>query len=182
MNKAKQKVGSAAIRWWTFESGIGKMYAATSGRGLCRLTWLVSGPKAFVRDLRSYFPGRDIVRVERGDRIIERQIKEYLAGRRRSFDLNMDLSTLSDFERRVLRQARRVPFGATVSYGDLARRVRRPGAARAVGNALRKNPLAIVVPCHRIIRSDGSLGGYCGRSAVADKQRLLSHESRAQPL
>jgi methylated-DNA-[protein]-cysteine S-methyltransferase len=161
---------------------MGRMYAAASSRGLCRLTWLVSGPKAFVRDLRSYFPDRDIIRVERGDKPIEREIKEYLAGRRRSFDLTTDLSSLSDFERRVLRHAQKVPFGATVSYGDLARRVRRPGAARAVGNALRKNPLAIVVPCHRIIRSDGSLGGYCGRSAVGDKQRLLNHESRSQPL
>lgn len=88
------------------------------------------------------------------------ELLEYLAGRRTFFSVPVDLGGLGPFQARVLEAARRIPFGQALSYGALAARVGRPGAARAVGNALGANPVPIVVPCHRVIRSDGTWGNY----------------------
>lgn len=103
-----------------------------------------------------------------------RQLAEYVRGERRSFDLALDLPDQPPFRRRVLRELARVPYGETVSYGDLAERCGRPGAARAVGNAVGRNPVPVVLPCHRVIRSDGSPGEYGG--GRERKRRLLRLE------
>lgn len=103
-----------------------------------------------------------------------RQIAEYLCGERRSFDLGLDLEEMPPFRRRVLEELARIPYGETVSYGELAERCGRPAAARAVGNAVGRNPAPVVLPCHRVIRSDGSPGAYGG--GRERKQRLLRLE------
>lgn len=105
----------------------------------------------------------------------ERQLREYFDGGRRGFDLPLAPAG-TDFQRRVWRELGRIPYGETRSYGDLARRIGRPGAARAVGAANGRNPLAIVVPCHRVIGADGALTGYGGGLPV--KQTLLALERR----
>ena len=102
------------------------------------------------------------------------QLAQYFDGRRRIFDLPLDLSAGTDFQQAVWRGCREVAFGATESYGGLARRIGRPGAMRAVGGALGANPIPIVVPCHRIVRSDGALGGFGG--GLDMKRRLLDLE------
>lgn len=102
-----------------------------------------------------------------------RQLREYFAGRRRSFDVTLD-PTGTEFDQQVWSALREIPFGATMSYGELARRLGKPGAARAVGHANGRNPLAIVVPCHRVIAADGTLGGYAGGLDL--KRRLLALE------
>lgn len=84
---------------------------------------------------------------------------------------------MTDFERKVLRWTMRIPCGQTRTYSWLARKVGKPRAARAVGNALRKNPLPIFIPCHRVVRSDGALGGYGGSQGTAMKERLLQLEN-----
>lgn len=89
------------------------------------------------------------------------QLREYFSRLRREFDLPLDLRG-TDFQRRVWEELRRIPYGQTVSYGELARRVGRPGAARAVGGAVGANPIPIIVPCHRVVGADGSLVGYGG--------------------
>ncbi len=110
------------------------------------------------------------------------QIAEYLAGRRTAFDLPVDLAASSAWDRRVLEGVRQVPFGSTVGYGQLARLVDAPRAARAVGGAVGRNPVGLLIPCHRVIAGDGSIGGYGGswvgeRDAnVALKRSLLAHE------
>jgi len=119
----------------------------------------------------------------------EREIREYLAGRRRPLDhvrgrpewvegrrftVPLDLSGLSPFHRRVLQAARRIPYGRTATYSDLARRVGRPLAARAVGQAMARNPVPLVIPCHRVVASGGGLGGYGGGLDL--KRRLLALE------
>lgn len=103
-----------------------------------------------------------------------RQLAEYLRGERRSFDLALDLEGMPPFHRRVLEELARIPYGETVSYGELAERCGRPGAARAVGNAVGRNPAPVVLPCHRVVRSDGSPGEYGG--GRERKQRLLRLE------
>ncbi|KPK80130.1 MAG: hypothetical protein AMS25_10040 [Gemmatimonas sp. SM23_52] len=169
---------AATIRWHTFDTPLGRMYAAASERGLCRLSWHVRGPQAFEQELTARFPGHRLRRDPRGLAGIERQIRSYLEGDCHVFSVALDLSALSDFQRRVLEAARRVPFGKTSTYSELARRVRRPRAARAVGNALRANPVPIIIPCHRIVRADGSIGGYSGLAAVDEKRWLLQQEAR----
>lgn len=104
-----------------------------------------------------------------------RQVQAYFAGRRRDFDLPLDWSLISGFNRQVLRElASGVPYGAVVGYGDLAARVGQPGAAQAVGTAMGANPLPVVVPCHRVVESDGGIGGFGG--GLEAKRRLLALE------
>lgn len=164
------------IRWHSFATPFGTMYVAATGSGLVRISWQQPDDDAFVRELERRFPGQTVVRdaEQPALREAERQLTEYFAGRRSRFELSVDLGSLSKFERRVLEEARRIPAGEVVCYSELARRIGKPRAARAVGNALGRNPVAIVVPCHRIVRRDGSLGGYGG--GVEWKERLLTLE------
>jgi methylated-DNA-[protein]-cysteine S-methyltransferase len=99
---------------------------------------------------------------------------EYLAGRRTYFSVPVDLEGLGEFQARVLAQAARIPYGETASYAELARRIRHPRASRAVGNALGANPVPIVIPCHRVIRGDGTWGHYAFGGAM--KTALLKLE------
>jgi methylated-DNA-[protein]-cysteine S-methyltransferase len=103
-----------------------------------------------------------------------RALEQYFAGREVALDLALDLAEGSRFERRVWEEARRVTYGSLVSYGTLAARLGTPGGARAVGNALGRNPVPIVVPCHRVIHSDQSLGGFS--SGLRWKRFLLELE------
>ena len=104
-----------------------------------------------------------------------RQVEEYFAGTRRDFELPLDWSLISGFNRQVLRElAAGVPYGTVVGYGDLAGRVGRPGAAQAVGMAMGANPLPVVVPCHRVVESDGGIGGFGG--GLETKRKLLALE------
>ena len=110
------------------------------------------------------------------------ELDEYFAGTRTAFDVPLDLSGLSAWDRLVLEGARRVPYGRVTSYGGLATSIGHHGAARAVGGAMGRNPLWILVPCHRVIAGDGTLGGYGGTDrlsraeALEFKRRLLEAE------
>ena len=102
-----------------------------------------------------------------------RQLGEYFEGKRRSFDLSLAPRGTA-FQHAVWKQLRAIPYGETISYGTLARRVGNPRAARAVGHANGRNPIAIVIPCHRVIGADGGLVGYAG--GLPMKRWLLEHE------
>lgn len=148
---------------------------------------------ALARDARLaglYFVGQkdqpDIGELERGGArrdddwpvlaAARRQIGEYEAGRRKAFDLPLELSG-TDFQRRVWRQLLDIRYGQTCSYADVARRAGSPRAVRAVGGAIGRNPVSVVVPCHRVVGSDGSLTGYTG--GLDRKRALLRHEGAA---
>ncbi|MFJ4949215.1 methylated-DNA--[protein]-cysteine S-methyltransferase [Streptomyces sp. NPDC088760] len=104
-----------------------------------------------------------------------RQLRAYFAGERHDFDLPLDWSLISGFNRQVLRElASGVPYGTVVGYGDLAGRVGQPGGAQAVGAAMGANPLPVVVPCHRVVESDGGIGGFGG--GLETKRKLLALE------
>lgn len=107
-------------------------------------------------------------------RAAERELAEYFAGKRRNFKLKLAPQG-TEFQQRVWAQLKKIPYGKTVSYQELARAVGKPRAVRAVASACGANPIAIVIPCHRVIRSDGSLGGYA--SGVKVKQALLEFEA-----
>lgn len=104
---------------------------------------------------------RQVLRRARGE------LTEYVAGDRRSFDLPLDLRGVSAWERRVLEAAASIGYGEVITYGQLAALVGKPRAARAVGNAMGRNPIALVIPCHRVVAGDGSVGGYGGSSATS---------------
>lgn len=163
------------IRWSDVETPFGPTFLAASARGLVRLEWGVEDPEASVEELRESFP---LWGVERDREALEeaaREIGEYFAGNRRAFDLSVDLTGSTPFQRSVLEEVREVPYGATVTYGELAESLDRPGAGRAVGNALGQNPVPIVIPCHRVVRADGSVGGYTAGSGY--KEQLLELEA-----
>ena len=113
--------------------------------------------------------------------VATRQIGEYFGGGRRSFELPIDLR-VSDWDRLVLTGAARLQYGETAAYGELAGRIGRPGAAQAVGGAMSRNPVPLLIPCHRVIGANRTLGGYGGstyadrQSALAIKRRLLALE------
>jgi O-6-methylguanine DNA methyltransferase len=128
-----------------------------------------------------YGRGRDVA-AGRGRRHVEQaheELVQYLAGRRTFFTVPVDLEGVGEFQDRVLTQARAIPFGAVASYADIARRIGHPRASRAVGNALGANPVPVLVPCHRVIRGDGTWGHYAFGAAL--KTRLLELE-RTTPL
>jgi methylated-DNA-[protein]-cysteine S-methyltransferase len=105
-----------------------------------------------------------------------RQLKQYLDGERRVFDLPVDWSGMSGFQFTVLKETYNIPFGQVITYGEIARRIGNPNAARAVGRVEAKNPLPILIPCHRVIGADGKLHGYGGRGGIHTKAWLLHHE------
>ena len=107
------------------------------------------------------------------------QLDEYFAGGRKKFDLNLDL-TGTDFQKKVWDCLLEIPFGQTISYMDLAKKLGDPKTIRAVGNANGKNPVSIIVPCHRVVGSDGSLTGYAG--GLWRKEWLLNHEKKHKQL
>jgi methylated-DNA-[protein]-cysteine S-methyltransferase len=155
-------------------TSIGPVYVAVSERGLLAVRFGLS-EREFVAALQrqtGQAPQRSSARAGRA----ARQVTEYLAGRRTSFDLPVDLSAVTDFQRQVLLAACQIPRGQVSTYTAIAQRLGKPGAARAVGQALSRNPVPIVVPCHRVLAADGSLRGYLGSRGTETKERLLQLE------
>lgn len=104
-----------------------------------------------------------------------RELKQYFLGHRRAFTVRVDLSSGTPFQQAVWRALRRIPYGKTVTYGELARRIGRPRGARAVGQAVGSNPVGILVPCHRVVATNG-LGGWSGGGGLNGKRALLALE------
>ena len=164
------------LGWATIRSRIGTIRVAATQRGVCKIALGKEIALDFYRWLERHVgqaprkPARSGIVVLALD-----QIAEYLDGRRREFDLPLDVRG-TDFQRRVWAAVAAIPYGETRTYAEIARAMGRPAAVRAVGAANGANPLPLVVPCHRVIGSDGSLTGYGGGLAV--KQKLLEMEKR----
>ncbi|GIU95199.1 MAG: methylated-DNA--protein-cysteine methyltransferase [Gaiellaceae bacterium] len=141
-------------------SPVGDLLVAASESGLA---WITFDPEP-ERDLErlARIAGPRVLRSPRSVSVVHRELDEYFARSRRSFDLPLDLRALPPFTVSVLRELARVPYGQTVTYAELAARVGRPRAARAVGTVLNRNRMPIVLPCHRVVGSSGGLVGYAG--------------------
>ncbi len=148
------------------DSPVGPLLVASTDRGVCRISYT---PDEALETLPRTF-GVRVLRVPRRLESVRRQLDEYFAGRRQAFELETDLRPLPDFQRAVLTELPRVRFGEVTTYGALAARIGRPRAARAVGGALNRNPVPIVLPCHRVVGAGGNLVGYAGG---LDRKRAL---------
>jgi methylated-DNA-[protein]-cysteine S-methyltransferase len=111
---------------------------------------------------------------------LQKRVELYLSGRPVCFDVPVDLASFSEFQRRVLRACSGIEYGRTVSYGQLAQQVGCPAGARAVGGALARNPVPLVIPCHRVVAGDGSLGGFSAEQGVGLKRFLLEMEAQSR--
>lgn len=165
--------GLADLAYATVPSPVGDLLVASSDRGLVRLAYEEGRLEAVLDDLAGRVSPRILESPARLD-AVRRQLEDYFAGRRRDFDLSLDWRLTRGFGRRVLEATAQIPYGAAGTYTTVAERAGSPRAMRATGNALGANPIAIVIPCHRVLRSSGGLGGYGG--GLERKRFLLELE------
>lgn len=159
---------------------MGEVWAALSPRGLVTVDFSVSRQE-FEAAVHKQ-TGRTVEYAPKIVAEVTRQIKEYLQGKRYSFDLAIDWQVLaSDFQRMALKSVFAIPYGQTRTYADIASQIGRPQAFRAVGRANATNPMPLVVPCHRLIGTDGTLHGYGGAGGLKTKEWLLKLEKGNQP-
>ena len=158
---------------------VGSLFVAVNDRGLVALDFGLSEQEFVARVAQR--TKATLIRSDDTTAEAMKQIKEYLEGRRTKFDLPLDLSTMSEFQRRVLTIALKIPRGKYLTYGDVAKAIGKPQASRAVGQALGHNPVPIVIPCHRVLGSDGSLHGYSGGGGLRTKAWLLQLEGASVP-
>lgn len=138
-------------------------------------TFLPAAKKQILPHIRSRWP--EAVEKPKLLPAFRKQVEVYFQGCRTRFSVKLDLSHLPPFRESVLEACRTIPFGETVSYSQLAEKAGRPGAARAVGSAMASNPLPLVIPCHRVVRSDGSYGGFSSPEGVKQKEQMLLLEN-----
>jgi methylated-DNA-[protein]-cysteine S-methyltransferase len=164
------------VAYAVVDTPVGQVVAANSKRGLACLSYLDfhGGIDGVLEALSAGLSPRILEAPARLDEV-RRELDEYFEGRRHAFDLAVDLSLIkTPFSKRLLQATARIPFGETRTYRDMAAAAGNPLAVRAAGNALGHNPIPIVVPCHRVLRSGGAIGGYTG--GLDRKVKLLATE------
>jgi methylated-DNA-[protein]-cysteine S-methyltransferase len=166
--------GLLDVAYRTVDTPIGTLLLAATAAGLVRVAFNREGLDSVLATLAEKVSPRILNAPERLDEVA-RQLDEYFGGRRRTFDLPLDLSLAKGFRRLVVGYLPDIGYGHTASYGAVAAAVGNPRAVRAVGTACATNPLPLVVPCHRVIRSDGLIGSYLGGTDA--KKALLSMEA-----
>lgn len=143
---------------------------ARDATGIC----FIESPDAYTEELREFIPTATLTA---GTIDEKQQLIDYLNGQRTHFDLPLSFETGTDFQRTVWRALQTVPYGQTITYLKLAEKIGKPTAVRAVASAVGKNPLLMIIPCHRVLRTDGSLGGF--RSGLPLKRQLLAIEQNS---
>jgi O-6-methylguanine DNA methyltransferase len=160
------------IYYSSFNSSLlGKVFVASTERGVCMVDFLKS-EKAFLTRLKEKFSG-EIVRNDQKNKNVLNQLKKYLEGELQRFDCKLDFKG-SPFQKRVWLALAKIPYGQTRSYKEIARAIGHPKAFRAVGNANGQNSIPLIIPCHRVIESNGGLGGF--GHGIGVKRRLLDFE------
>ncbi len=176
MTPSRFRAGGARteIRFAIGECSLGSILVARSNRGVCAIL-LGDDPGALVRDLQDRFSKAELVGGESEFERLVAMVVGFVEAPRLGLDLPLDVSG-SAFQQRVWRALREIPPGSTATYADVARRIGAPGSARAVGRACGANPLAVAIPCHRVVRTDGAPSGY--RWGIERKRALLQREAR----
>jgi methylated-DNA-[protein]-cysteine S-methyltransferase len=165
--------GLADVSYTPVDSPFGTLLAAATTRGLVRVAFPEEDVDSVLERLARRLSPR-IVEAHAPLDPLRRELEEYFAGRRHEFDLPLDWSLIGPFGRRVLRVTSEIPYGGVLSYAEVAAEAGSPRGSRAAGNALGSNPMPIVIPCHRVLRSGGNLGGYGG--GLERKRWLLDLE------
>ncbi len=173
MLKVSQRLSIDALYYSAVPGPWGLMGLAASDRGLIHIQTAVASEKAYVDFLKRSFDSVPEKKVKLLKPVAD-QLSLYLKGKLQQFDYPLDLSHGTSFQKQVWRKLASIPYGETRSYAWLARAVKRPKACRAVGGANGRNPLPILLPCHRVIQSNGDLGGYAGGLHI--KKYLLELE------
>jgi len=173
---AAERDGVLDVAYRTIATPVGELLLAVTEQGLVRVAYPSQGHDAVLVSLAQTVSPRILRAPGRLDRV-SAQLDEYFAGQRTAFDLPVDFRLAAGFRRTVLDHLPVIPYGHTESYAQVAAAVGSPKAVRAVGTACAKNPVPIVVPCHRVVRSDGTAGGYAGGTDAKDA--LLALESAA---
>ncbi len=169
------QAGLLDVAYTTEDSPLGPLLLAATATGLVRLAYLGEQEQdAVLASLARRISPRVLAAPRRLDGP-RRELEDYFAGRRRGFEIALDRQLMTDFSRRILEATAAIPYGATSTYRAVAARAGSPRGSRAAGNALGSNPLPIVLPCHRVLPADGSLGGYAG--GAERKRALLEIES-----
>ncbi|HEX4010172.1 MAG TPA: methylated-DNA--[protein]-cysteine S-methyltransferase [Solirubrobacteraceae bacterium] len=175
---AAAAAGLLDVAYATTDSPVGRLLLATTPAGLARLAYLDGDNEdAVLTDMAARLSPRVLSAPARLDEP-RRELDEYFAGRRRRFDVALDLRLMTDFTRRVLAATAAIPYGSLSTYRDVATEAGSPRGSRAAGNALGANPLPIVLPCHRVVHAGGGLGGYTG--GLDRKRTLLAIERGAR--
>jgi methylated-DNA-[protein]-cysteine S-methyltransferase len=178
-------LGLKAAHYGLMESPVGDLLIVVTDDGVADVSYLANRDR---EELFSELEERGILASERASDVVpvREQLEEYFGHHRTTFSLPVDLTGLTPFTQQVLKATSHVPFGQVSTYQGIASAIGRPSATRAVGNALGRNPVPVIVPCHRVVRSDGSMGWYTGGAHI--KERLLDIEGvrfaaahRAQP-
>ena len=160
------------INYTIAASPLGRLLVAVTQRGVCAVR-MGDTDAMLEKDLRAEFPAATIRRNDSALREPVKKILNHLTNKEPQLDLPLDIRATA-FQRQVWEQLRAIPYGQTVSYGEVAKALGKPGAVRAVGRACATNPVALVIPCHRVVREDQTLGGY--RWGLERKQKLLQRE------
>lgn len=168
--------GLLDVAYRLLETPVGTLLLAATPAGLVRVAYPTEDHDAVLAALAARISPRILAAPARLD-VAARQIEEYFAGGRTRFDLPLDLRLAAGFRRQVIEHLPAIGYGQRASYGAVAAAVGNPRAVRAVGSACARNPLPVVIPCHRVVRGDGSIGQYVGGSAA--KHTLLDLEAAA---
>jgi len=175
------RTAATGLRYGRLDTPLGTVWLAAGPDGVLRVALGAVDEAAFREGLLRRWPRAALSRDESdGDVAVAlQQLSGYFAGRRRVFTVKVDLGRCSVFQRRVLERVREVPWGAVASYGRIATSLGQPGAARAVGGALSRNPVPLLVPCHRVVGGSGAIGGFtvgADPRATGTKRALLDLE------
>jgi methylated-DNA-[protein]-cysteine S-methyltransferase len=173
---AAERAGILDVAYRMLDTPVGPLLLAATEAGLVRVAYAGEGHERALEQLATRVSPR-VLRAPGRLEPAAREIEEYFAGRRRTFDLPLDLRLATGFRRAVLDHLPEIAYGTTASYAAVAAAAGSPRAVRAVGTACATNPLPVVVPCHRVVRSDGTLGQYAG--GVQAKRALLDLEAAA---
>lgn len=170
--------GDLDVAYREVDSPLGRLLLAATPAGMVRVAFGIEGVDAVLDELAERVSPRVLLAPRRLD-TAARELEDYLAGRRRDLDVPLDLRLASGFRREVVTSLRRIGYGSTASYAEVAVLVGRPRAVRAVGTACATNPLPLLLPCHRVVRSDGTPGAY--RGGAEAKRTLLALEAADCP-